>query len=51
MKIRRPIKKNMDSIKFEFSLFKMWKNRLKNQFWLTTVEEARQQLDQQGIDQ
>ncbi|XXG42244.1 hypothetical protein AAC387_Pa01g2565 [Persea americana] len=41
----------MDFIKFEFPLFKMWENRLKYHFWLTTVEEARQQLDQQGIDQ
>ena len=51
MKIGRPIKQHMDSMKFEFPLFKMWENRLKNHFWLTTVEEARQQLDQQGIDQ
>ena len=41
----------MDSIKFEFLLFKMWRKRLKcDHFWLTTVEKARQQFDQQSID-
>ena len=51
MKIGCPIKQKMDSIKFEFPLFKMWENRLKNHFWLTTIKETRQQLDQLGIDQ
>ncbi|RWR73353.1 serine/threonine-protein phosphatase 7 long form [Cinnamomum micranthum f. kanehirae] len=51
MRIGRPIKQNMENIKFEFPLFKMWEKRLKNHFSLTTVEEAHQQLDQQGIDQ
>ena len=43
MKIGRPIKQKMDFIKFEFPLFKMWENRLKNYFWLTTIEETHQQ--------
>ncbi|KAJ8636241.1 hypothetical protein MRB53_010508 [Persea americana] len=46
----RLISKNIEDIQFEFPLFKMWEEILKDHHTLTNVREVRRQLDTQDVD-